>query len=358
MKKKRLVFFIGSMGNGGAQRVVAYITDALVKKKYEITILSYYDEEPSYYISPYVNLKSVVKENGNSVLKNINWIRRYFKKNADVIISFLAPFNIIAIISSLGIGVPIIVADRNDPRFVPENRTQRMLRNTLYEFANSVIVQTTHNRDYFSRSIKKKCDIIFNPVDLQEKKGIAVLTPKRKEIVSVGRIMPQKNHEMLIEAFSRIIATHPDYSLIIYGDCSNSIQKEKLDKLIEEKKIEQRVIMPGNVPDVIDRIAGAEVFALTSNYEGMPNALAEAMCIGLPCISTKVSGATDLITDGENGYLIESGDVDGLTQRLIELIEDKDLRKRIASEAIRLNERLHLNTITDQWNSVIGQFLR
>jgi glycosyltransferase involved in cell wall biosynthesis len=354
--KKRIVFFIGSMGNGGAQRVLSVISDELIRLGYTVTILSYHDCPAAYEINSSVKNMSVIHENGRSLIKNVLWIHRYFKKNADIVVSFMAPFNVMAVIARFGIKVPLLVADRNDPRFVPEKKILRLIRDALYRCADGVIVQTTHNKDYFSKKVQEKSIVIFNPVDLKREKGSAITTEKKKEIVSVGRVMPQKNQEMLLEAFSRVYAKHPEYSLVIYGDASNTVQKDVLLGIISEMKMEQAVSIPGSVRDVINRIASAEMFILSSLYEGMPNALIEAMCVGLPCISTKVSGATDLIDDGRNGFLIDVGDVDALTERMLCLIENPDLREACANEAVKINDKLEVHKIIKEWVDYISLF--
>lgn len=347
MKNKNIVFFIGTLGNGGAERVISILTGKYAEQKVPVEIVLYYDEEPFYNIHPDVKITYIERmTSSRNLLKNIFWLRRYFKKNADVVVSFLAQFNMIALAAAFGTGIPVIVADRNDPRHMPKQAPVRIARNWLYHLAKTVVVQTQHNKDYFSKALQKKCKIIYNPVDLQDQKGMALQTEKKPRIVSAARLMKQKNQLMLIEAFARVKKDFPDYTLTIYGE---GPFREELEKRIGELGLEESVHLPGKVQNVFDCIADAELFVLSSNFEGMPNALIEAMCLGLPVISTRVSGATDLIEPGKNGLLSDVGDTDQLTLCMKQMLADPELRRNCAESALALNDRLNVTGIMQQW---------
>lgn len=352
---KRHIFFIGTLRNGGAERVVSILASKMAQQGMDTEILMYYDKPVFYEISAKVKLTVVEKETGTkSKAKNLLWIRKYFKKNAKVVISFLAPFNIMALAANIGSGTPIIVADRNDPTKVPAKFVVRKVRDFLYRFAEGIVIQTEKNKAYFSKMVQKKSVVIYNPVDLKEYAGIALETPKERKIVTAGRLMPQKNQKMMIQAFSEVVKKYPDYELVIYGDGPS---EEALKKIIAELGITDKVSMPGNVKNLHDRIKSAEIFVLSSDYEGMPNALIEAMCLGLPSVSTKVSGATDLIKHRHNGMLVELDRQEELVQTLLELIENKKMAEEISKNAVKLNEDLELSKIIKQWIDFIKTVL-
>lgn len=352
IKKKRFVIFIGALTQGGAERVISILSKKMHEERFDVQILLFYDREIFYEIDPAVKITVVEKESGSfNILKNILWIRNFFKANADVIISFLAPFNIMALIAHMGLRSKIIVADRNDPRFVPANPMIRKLRDILYRFSDGVVLQTSHNRNYFSKAIQRKSVIIGNPIDLGEKAGAGLVTVKRHEIVSVGRLMPQKNQAMLLSAFVNISDDFPEYCLTIYGE---GPERDALEKQANELGVKEKVHLPGSVKDVHDRIADSELFVLSSNYEGMPNALIEAMCIGLPCISTDVSGATDLIISGENGWLVKVGDTEALIHQMRRLLSDPGERNKYAQNSVDLNSKLEVNKIMKEWIDFIS----
>ena len=155
-KNKRIVFFNGALREGGAERVISILTRKMIEDGVPVEIVIYYDEEVFYELHPDIIVTSVSKNTGSkSVLKNIAWLRRYLKKNAELVVSFLAPFNMVAIVARMGLKIPIIVTDRSDPSFSPPNKWVRRLRDFLYRFADLVVLQTKHNENYFSKSIKK-----------------------------------------------------------------------------------------------------------------------------------------------------------------------------------------------------------
>lgn len=347
IKFNRMVFFIGKLGNGGAERVISILTHHLAEKKIPVEIVLYYDEEPFYEIHPEVKITYVEREtNSKNLLKSMLWLRHYFKRNSDIVVSFLAPFNMIALTALFGMGIPVIVADRNDPRYVPKSKILRIARDILYHLADVVVVQTQHNKSYFSSSLQKKCKIIYNPVDIQDKKGLALQTDKQHRIVSVARLMKQKNQLMMIDAFAQIKKEYPSYTLTIYGE---GPFREELEKRIAELELSNSVLLPGRTQKVFESIADAELFVLSSDFEGMPNALIEAMCLGLPVISTKVSGATDLIQHEHNGLLVDVGDTEQMVEAMRRMISDSELSMKCAKNALDINDKLDVNNIIKEW---------
>lgn len=344
---KKHLFFIGTLTNGGAERVVSILSGKMAEQGLNVEILTYYDMPIFYEIHSKVKITCVERQTGTkSKVKNAFWIRRYFKENAEVVISFLAPFNIMAIACNMGTKIPIIAADRNDPTKVPSNLLFRKMRDILYRFSDGIVVQTKKNQEYFCKTVQQKSEVIYNPISLEEKAGSACREKKEKIIVSVGRLMEQKNQKLLLRAFKNILTDYPDYRLIIYGE---GPLREKLENEAKALGIENKISLPGNVSDVHERIKTAEIFVLCSDYEGMPNALIEAMCLGLPVISTKVSGATDLIEDHQNGILIERDSQEELEAAMLELIREPELAAKLAENAVELNEALELTKIMNQW---------
>lgn len=353
MGKKKIVFFVPTLSSGGAERVVSILTKHLACKGENVEIVLYYESNLFYNVYPDLKITYVESETkSRNLFKNILWLRRYFINNADLVVSFLAQFNMVALAACFATGIPVIVADRNDPRFMPKQAPVRLARNFLYHLADLVIVQTQYNKAYFSSALQKKCKIIYNPVDLQDKKGLALNSEKKRRIVSVARLMKQKNQFMLLDAFAQIKKEFPDYTLTIYGE---GPFRTKLEQKIKELALEDSVQLPGQVQNVFDCIADAELFVLSSDFEGMPNALIEAMCLGLPVISTKVSGATDLIQDGVNGMLTDVGDTGKLVECMKCMLVDSELRQSCAQKAIDLNEILHTEKIIGQWLQCLMQ---
>lgn len=347
----KILFFVSSMEDGGAQRVISILSNKLSERGFSVSILKYFDTVNLFELDNRISVFSVEGSTGSiSTVKNLGYIHKVFK-DYDVVISFLAPFNMIALVANLFNRTPLIVADRNDPSKVPANRYVRFLRDQLYKLADRIIVQTKNNQSYF----KKNTEVIYNPVMLNDLKGSALRTKKDKLIVSSARLEKQKNQDMLIEAFGVFHKIHPEYKLVIYGEGS---YRKELEEKINELGLSKYVSLPGVTKDIFNKISRAELFVLTSNYEGMPNALIEAMCLGLPVISTRVSGATDLIEDMVNGVIIDVNDVKGLLNSMIKLTDSEDLRKSLSNQAIKVADMLNSNKICDLWEKSIDSVLK
>ncbi|MFR1517251.1 MAG: glycosyltransferase [Clostridia bacterium] len=337
---------------GGAERVIANLSNELVRQGHEVEILLYYDRPVWFSLDTRIKITVDEKNIGKvNFLKHILWRRKYIKKiHPDVMLSFLATFNMVNIIAMTGLRIPLIVADRSDPTHIPANKCIRKLRDFLYRFADTIVLQSKKNQRYFSNAVQRKSAVIYNPVDVGHYRGSAVHYPKQKKIVYVGRMIRKKNPMLLLEAFYMLAEEFPDYKLVFYGD--GDLRGEIREKALEYG-LEKRVEIPGAIKDIFENICDAELYVLTSDYEGMPNALMEAMCLGLPVISTKVSGATDVIEDGKNGLLVDSGDTEALANAMRKMLSDHMFRSSTAKAAAQLAEQLEIGKITEEWMKVI-----
>lgn len=354
--KKRIVFFTAALEQGGAERVISILTKYLAGYNFHVEILLYYNRPVLYPIHLGVKITSVEKETGSkNILKNLFWMRKFFKMHADIVISFLASFNILAVFAHLGLSSILIVADRVDPWFVPSHFILRKIRDFSYRLADGVTVQTQHNKAYFPSAVQKRTAVIYNPIDLGDKRGQALHTPKQNKIVCVGRLKSQKNHALLLKSFTQIQADFPTFKLVFYGE---GPEKSNLQETVCKLGLEKHVYFAGNIKNLFDEIADAKLFVLCSNYEGMSNALAEAMCLGLPVISTDVSGAAELIENGKSGFVIPKNSQEALTQTMKKILTNETLQKQLGQQAVKLNEQLKVSTIVKQWVDFIQKMER
>lgn len=350
MKKKTLFVSDATLYSGGAERVLSVLSSHFADE-YERVVYILWLHYPIFYeIDDRVEIVDIEERSGKkNILQKMWWFRQYvIKEKPDLILSFLYPWSMKVITSLLLTSYKIVVAERQDPRIVFGGALGGYLRKCLYKKAKGIVVQTDSNSKYYQGDVK----VIYNPISIsEEKRGCAIRAKKEKTIVSVGRLIPQKNRELLIKAFARFYKSHPDYSLIIYGD---GHLKESLHRLAESYHIANVVKMPGNSSNVIESISNATAFVLSSNYEGMPNALIEAMCIGLPCISTKVSGATDLIESGKNGLLVELNDVEAMARAMSFIVEHDSEREKMSIEATNIFDLLNQDMICRKWIDYIN----
>ncbi len=282
--------------------------------------------------------------------------RKYVnKEKPDVVLSFSAPFNMLTLTSLIGTKHKIVVAERVDPRSFHWGKMMEKIRNMLYRNATGILAQTQYCKDYFKPRLAKKTDIIFNPVLIPDEMiGVALKTPKTKTIVTAGRLEIQKNHIMLINAFEKFHKRHPDYNLIIYGEGS---QRDALTYHILNKELSNSVFLPGTKSDLWKEIISAEMFVMTSDFEGMSNSMIEAMCLGLPCISTKVSGATDLIQNEYNGILINTRDEEGLVNSMEKIASNHSFAMNLGLKGSEVYRILNVSHIAKLWIDYINKII-
>ncbi|WP_288479598.1 glycosyltransferase [uncultured Clostridium sp.] len=353
---KQIIFVIGTMGNGGAERVISILSDKLIKKGYKVLLIAIYGHNVTYDINDkieYIPLECKSKNKIFRVIERVYRLRKIFKENKKTkIVSFLADVNIYSIISNIFIENTIIISERNDPKMDPKSKKIRMIRDYLYRFADGIVFQTNDAKEYFSNKINKKGIIIKNPI----KDGLPFVDDnvKNNEIVAIGRLSEQKNYPLMIEAFSRLVYEYEDYELIIYGE---GPQEKNLKELVNEKNLNDKVKFLGFKKDIHDRIIKSKIFIMSSDYEGISNSMLEAMAMGLPVITTDYSGggARETIKNYENGLLIKVKDCDDMYNKIKLLIENKNLYDRISINSRKIRYELNPENVATQWINYISE---
>ena len=358
-KEKKLFIFCASLQTGGAERVLSVLSSPFANEYDSVEYLMWYDAPVFYELDSRVKLVSVEKECGTSnKLKKILWFRKYVSNNnPSLLISFAAPFNMLALVSLLFKHVPIIVAERNDPDAFRWGIFLKKIRDILYYSAKGILVQTESSRQYFVGSrLENKVETIPNPVLMKlEMVGQALNTEKRPLFVTAARLASQKRHDLLIEVFAEFRKIHPEYVLQIFG---KGEEEKHLKNLISTLHQDGHILLEGRVHDLWDRMLPAKAFVMTSTFEGMSNSLIEAMCLGLPCISTKVSGAVDLINNNNNGYLIDIDDRKALLDSMNRIASDEEANYKVAKEASVLFEDLNVRKVSSQWIIYINKMMK
>lgn len=338
-----------TFGPGGAARVVANLSHVLPDHFTEVIVILWKKQDIFYKIDTRSRVLWVDDEAGKSnEAKRLLWFRSFVKReNPNLILSFLEPYNIRVLLSTIGLHIKTIVAERNDPRVVNGTWIMNKIEKTIYRLADGILVQTQTIADFFDGALKKKTTIIYNPVSIDKSMvGQALRVQKEKKIVSVARLMPQKKLNDLINAFELFSKTHSDYILEIYGE---GPEKENLLKEIRTKSLEGMIHLCGTRKNIHDVICSAVLFALVSDREGMSNAMIEAMCLGLPCVCTEVSGAIDLINPKINGLLVKVGNVRMIAEAMAEIADNKEMANLIGENASMLYNRLNPDIIYKEW---------
>lgn len=322
---KKILFISPVLGGGGAERVICRLASEL-SKKHEVYLLYFYDVNKKYFISPKVQLIKLYKNYSKSergILKFVENIVENYK--IDVIINFLRWFSKFDL--NIRSSTKIIFSERGDPihsKIYNFNVTKK-----AYKIADIIVFQTKYALNLFPENIKKKGIIISNPVKVD---CLSQNNSTSKKIVSIGRLVAQKNQALLIKAFSNFEKSHKGYKLYIYGIGD---QLNNLKKLAKEKKLEKLVHFKGFSLHIHERIKDAEFFVLSSDFEGLPNALMEAMMMGIPVISTNCSGINEIISDQEDGLLVPVNNISSLSNAMSRLSDNKTLRNKIREGGLR-----------------------
>ena len=357
----RIVFNALSLSRGGAERVIVILCEYLIRTGNQLTIVTSICKKPMYKLPEklrIVHLDTKMEHAYENRLTRFLRRRKKLKKvlrsiNPDIAISFLPEPNFLLLSLLSNRQFPIIISIRNDPSIIFNKILFRTLMLILYPRANGVVFQTEAAREYFRSSDKIifASTVIPNPVK-RDVLGKTIPGKRRREIVSVGRLEPQKNHKMLIEAFSILDSKYDSYNLAIYGDGSLHTY---LSNYIIALGLEKRVKLAGERSNIQDHIIDASLFVLSSNHEGMPNSLIEAMCLGLPVISTDcpIGGPAFLIKDGINGLLCKVNDPQDLKLKMENILCDTNRSIQFTNEAVKLSERLNPDIIGLLWEEYI-----
>ena len=212
-----------------------------------------------------------------------------------------------------------------------------------------IVVSTHEEKETFWKG-KNKISVIPNPSSIQPSQG-SLLDAKR--VIAIGRLAYEKNFDSLIRAFAYVAERFPDWKLDIIGD---GPERQSLEKQIVRSSLEDNVFLHGTQTNLPDWLSKSSIFVMTSRYEGLPLVLLEAINYGLPVVSYAFScGPKDVLTDGQNGFLVPRGDEKALANRICQLIEDKDLRKRMGAAAFERAKDFSTEKIIEMWMSLFKE---
>lgn len=353
MQKNKLIIFIGTLQSGGAERVVSEISAMYADHFKEIVLLTYYDSPIFYRIDSRIRLECIeARTKTRNRVKNAFWMRKFVQhEKPDVFLSFMISLNLFSIWSLAFVKKHLVVCERNDPSKIG-SRLMRKFRNFSYHFCDRIEVQTLNGKKYFSKSIQEKITIIANPNHITlEQRNEVLRTPKENRIANVGRLIQQKNYPLLINSFADVLKYYPEYKLDLYGDGED---RNELQNLVNSLGIDKSVVFHGVIPNAYMKLGSAKVYVLPSYIEGMPNALMEAMAVGMPCVATDVSGVRDIITDGENGFIVTVNDKESMVDRIKKLIESDILRNKFSHNTISVFEKFEKERIFKQWLELVS----
>lgn len=348
----KISFFIGSMIRGGAERVISLLANHYCKRGWDVDIVLLLVNKVEYDLDERIHIVDLTVEGKSYAQKTISWltkIRRYFKqRRPERVVSFVARINALVLTAALGLRIPIVVSERNDPKRDGRGDAMQAYCNLIYRTAASIVYQTAYEKACFSLALEHKGVVIANPVSVEVKKQTA---NGAFRIVTAGRLAEQKNHTMLIRAIAAVRAEGRQVICDIYGE---GPYRKQTEDAIREYGVQDIVTLQGNVKDIHRRLSTASLFVMTSNYEGLSNALIEAMMMGLPCITTDYDGANELIRDGDNGLIVTRNDPQELANTVMRVMEEDGLAFRLGKNAEKSAEIYKSESVLMQWEKVIG----
>ena len=350
---KKIAVVTRSLSAGGAERVVAQLINEWAGAGLECTLILL-DICPRFYdTDKRVKIIEIGRLHGSQPVDKLlkyRYVRKQIISEApDAVLSMPEEIGIYTLLSLIGTGVPVFVSERNDPWRMPYKKISRFLRRIAYPTAKGIIFQSKKAASFFPESIRRKSIILPNP--LNESRIPDPWTGERaRKIVTAGRLEPQKNQKLLIKAFSYIYHKHPDHVLEIYGDGS---LRGELERFASDNLYSDICLFKGEDKDLLEQIKDASVFVLCSDYEGLPNALIEAMACGIPAVTTdyEPGSVCEIIEDGINGLIVPRNDPEKLADAIISLIENKALAQKLSHNALSIRSKLNSAVVSVQWLS-------
>ncbi|MBD0372240.1 MAG: glycosyltransferase family 4 protein [Pyrinomonadaceae bacterium] len=365
----RLTLIISSLSSGGAERVMSVMANYWAKKGWQVTLLTFDDGHtaPFYPLDSRVSHLSLALagDSSNSLTatgRNLARVRRLRsairRSRPDCVLSFMDQVNVLTLLATEGLRTPVIVVEQSWPPSQQLGRAWNQLRNWTYPRAFRVVGVTKSVLSHFSTRIQSRSCVIPNPVlsptlvpDSSSQKLL-----DHPALLAIGRLDRNKGHDLLLKAFAGLNGRHSNWSLTILGE---GPLREELESMCRRLKIEERVKLPGRVSDTSRFLREASIFVMASRSEGFPMALGEAMACGLPVIATNCpSGPAEMISDGVNGILVPSENVDALSSALDRLMTDAELRRALSLRAREVTERFGLDSIMQTWEALIEQAAR
>lgn len=381
---------MASLGSGGAERVVSLLANRMCEDGHDIQIVCLKYNDVYYTLHNRIKVVAATEHASNRIME-LFWLRKYIQKEKpDVVIPFTEGVYCFTILALLGTRIPIIASERLDPAAMSLPR--KFLKRLLLPYADWLVVQTESIKAYFPKSIQKKTSVIYNPVNdeafenprmdsrvqsskrkradsydhsghdfchnsskqtsLTDLVAPKIQSSKQNRIISVARLYPQKNQKMMIEAFARIADEFPDWQLVIFGE---GPLRSSLELLVKSLQLNERVLLPGRTEHVIEELRKSKIFCLSSDYEGMSNSMIEAICVGLPIVTTNVSGVKELVDDNINGFVVECGNVDRMCSALSSLMGNESLMNCFAQKSFERRRLFQMDVVNNKWNSLINQ---
>lgn len=355
----KIMFVLAGLGAGGAERVVSLLSGEMIRRGHDISVVSFdAPGDPIYHsFHPQVDvLRLAIPAGGGSLLRGIGAsyrrtaaLRHLFKRRRpDAAISFLTKINVLSVAASAGLQIPVIISERNNPAAQRAHPFWSIAWKIAARRASAIVLQTQAIKALYPAKIQARAVVIPNPVlPMAVNRG----PHQGRALTAVGRLEWQKGFDMLIKAFARIAGDFPGWQLKIWGE---GAERPQLQSLADQSGHSDRIELAGMSTSQADWIASADIFVLSSRYEGFPNVLLEAMSAGIPSVSFRCKfGPEEIMDDGIDGLLVEPGSVKDLARKLTKLMENEKFRMQLGMAARASATRYEVAEIVSKWEAFV-----
>ncbi len=362
-----ILIFIHSMSAGGAERVTATLANHWALAGHKITIVTVDTVETDFYklhssvsrrsLDLACNSFSTISGLWNNMKRIVALRKVLVGVKPDIALAMMTTANCLLALASVGTDIPTVGSERIHPPAMPLGSLWEFVRKNSYAHLNAVSALTKRSAKWLKENTKaSKVVVIPNPVIFPLPKGVPLLDPcikldcSTKLLLAVGRLVHQKGFDRLIAIFSKLIVEFPDWCLAIVGE---GPERSALEKQVMELNLKKKVFLPGRVGNIGDWYQAADLYVMTSRFEGFPNTLVEAMSYGLPAVSVDCdTGPRDIIRHGIDGFLVPQEDDESLVKNLAYLMRNEELRERFGQYAVDVKKRFSLERIAALWGKL------
>lgn len=353
----KIGFLIKDLSSGGAERATVSLANYFAANSNKIEIITFFDGESFYPLDSSVSVCSAELgeiEQSASFKRLFGSIGRIFKirklvksHKLDMLIGMSFAMTWYVVLATMFTKTKSVGTERSNPYKYKATKLNTFLRKLFYYFPNGYVFQTKKAASFFGNKKKKRDIVIPNAIFNETVYTLSPPANRKKIICATGRLIKLKRFDMLIDAFAAISEQIPDYSLFIFGEGE---ERKNLENRIKALGMNGRIILAGTDPQAVKFVNYASVFVLSSDFEGMPNALLEALAMGVPCVSTRCEmGPDELIEDGVNGFLTEVGNGEQLGEAILKIIKNPDIAQTFSENGRKLIETHSIENISRQW---------
>lgn len=355
--KNNVIFTTITMGGGGSERAISILANQLIQKGISISILMMAGDDVAYELDSRIRIEQVGNSSNGSLrerLRRISNLRRIFRTNRDAnIIAMGTVASIFTLIADFGLKNRVIISERNNPNRMngrPYSKKMKMIRDFLYKRADMCVFQTNDARLYFPYLKDTVTRVIPNSISPDI--PAAYQGERKKEVVTAGRLIPEKNQKLLIHSFADFHKKHPEYCLKIFG--SGSMETE-LRELVSTLEVTDCVRLIPFTDRLYEEIGKSGMYVSSSDGEGISNAILEALALGIPTIATDcpIGGSKMCIQNQVNGVLIAVRDGDALTRELCHIAENREFANGLSENAVKVRETFSQERILTMWEEVL-----